>query len=122
GLTPGGQYKFKVKSECSSGSSDHSPWFSFATAPEINQNIISIKAFPNPVNNFLTISLGIDEFKGEIIGKMVDFTGRTVWSQSFAPSDLKDFQIPVAHLRDGFYQLQLWSKEQIANVRIFIHH
>ena len=29
GLTPGGQYKFKVKSECSSGSSDHAPWFFF---------------------------------------------------------------------------------------------
>ena len=29
GLTPGGQYKFKVKSKCSSGSSDHAPWFFF---------------------------------------------------------------------------------------------
>ncbi|MCB0688251.1 MAG: fibronectin type III domain-containing protein, partial [Saprospiraceae bacterium] len=31
GLVPGGHYKFKVKSECSSGSSDHSPWFFFST-------------------------------------------------------------------------------------------
>ncbi len=34
GLTPGGSYKFKVKSECSSGSSDHSPWFFFTAGDD----------------------------------------------------------------------------------------
>lgn len=29
GLSAGGEYKFKVKAICSSGSSDHSPWFFF---------------------------------------------------------------------------------------------
>ncbi|MDH3648564.1 MAG: fibronectin type III domain-containing protein, partial [Saprospiraceae bacterium] len=31
GLSAGGQYKFKVKSICSSNSSDHSPWVFFST-------------------------------------------------------------------------------------------
>ncbi len=31
GLSMGGEYKFKVKAICSSGSSDHSPWFFFNT-------------------------------------------------------------------------------------------
>ena len=124
GLTAGGHYKFKVKSECSSGSSDHAPWFLFTTDfPGNNTNFVAINAFPNPVSNQLRVQLKEAGFDGTIRGELVDLSGRIVWVQEFKEGrSLEEFEIPVSGFREGFYLLNLHSGQETERVRIFVQH
>ena len=77
-----------------------------------------ISIYPNPVQNTLSLALG--ELRNqEIIVKIFDQNGRTVYLESENSSDSK-LDINVGQLKEGFYILNLIGEEVIYQAKFII--
>jgi hypothetical protein len=69
---------------------------------------IIMSAYPNPVSDQLTISLGTDE-KGDL--SIIDITGRISYQQQFAKHHPTNISIPLNDWSNGIYLVR-WQDEQ----------
>lgn len=80
----------------------------------ISENFVSqVIVYPNPTNNELNISLGMDVEKAVI--QILDISGRIVFSEVF--SSVNDMKLDVSELNSGVYMLSVSADEGSAVLR-----
>lgn len=78
----------------------------------------SIKLYPNPAENFVTIDLGAVEFKGNFSVKVMNIAGQTVLDQVSNSSSI--ITIPVTGLQAGTYFVQLSNEKFVVGKKFSI--
>lgn len=141
GLSPGGQYQFKVKTKCSGNNSDYSPWSFFTTpmnaqaplsipenaatiAPQREAQPLAFRLYPNPVrpNSNVVLDFEFLPQPAEVSIRLIDLQGRTQWSQQ-----LESFEggasvgMPVGALPAGLYQVVVQSGGKVQSQRLAVN-
>ncbi len=78
----------------------------------------SIEIYPNPADDFLTVELGSDFDKSELV--LVDILGNEVVRQR-ADERLNQLVIPVKQLMNGVYMLRLQTHSGISTQRVIVN-
>lgn len=135
GLSPSGNYKFKVKSKCSGGNnSDWSDWFFFSTPANFGAETalqakgeqkaaLDLQLFPNPVQLGAPITLkmtaAIDrQLNGYV--QVFDLQGRLYLTREIDQSGSAELSIPSAGLSPGMYQVVFRSATDVQGQRFRI--
>ncbi len=88
---------------------------SSTSIPNINGNKSSITVFPNPADNFVSIS--IKDFNEDIIVSLFDITGRKLMEKSVLSSQT---QFDISRFANGVYFLEIKCGESIKSRQKFI--
>ena len=122
GLTEGGNYHFKVKSICSTGSSDHAPDHFFSTLTnEISGQIVGVTVFPNPASDFVRIDLTQGGRSGQVQLQLVSVTGRIVWNRRIDTNDTQTLEVVLGQFAPGLYQVNVISEDGMIGKKLMIN-
>lgn len=92
------------------------PWQRFELQNQSNQ--MTIKAYPNPVRNFLNVE--IDSSNPDAIVSLVNIKGQTVLAENVQINEKTTKRIDVSHLQSGIYNLKVSDKDHSEIKRIVI--
>ncbi|MFI5172833.1 MAG: T9SS type A sorting domain-containing protein, partial [Chitinophagales bacterium] len=120
-LSPATNYQYKVRTKCSDASfGEFSALQNFTTLPlregEID-NEIEINIYPNPADNFITISLGSSLTTYHPALTITNVMGETVFETKV---DSPITEVNISHLPKGIYFLILNNGESNTSIK-FIH-
>jgi len=93
------------------------------TSIEENNNISSLIAFPNPVNEQLNLNMSFAA-SSKVNIEVYDLTGRLIQSKDFGTIPLGDFttQLDLSSLTNGMYNISIISNNNRKNIRVNVIH
>lgn len=80
----------------------------------------TLKAFPNPANEYLAIEIPASNSLGTI--RLVSADGKNVVTQQVLPGDTKIEKVATAHLPQGFYVVEYRNQTGVFKKKITIAH
>lgn len=135
GLTPGGNYQFKVKSKCGGGqSSEYSDWTLFTTAPQLvmpatglvgfaSDNLVqglpAFQIYPNPAAS--TVAVQWNEPTTEILSlSVVNAQGRQMMRYNNIDGANGRIELPVSNLDTGLYMVLMSNGKTTQSKQLLI--
>ncbi|MDR0969738.1 MAG: T9SS type A sorting domain-containing protein [Lentimicrobiaceae bacterium] len=83
---------------------------------EFSQESLYASIYPNPIRENTTLSFKNNK-SGKIRFEIIDLQGQTVFSdENYFDAGAQNYQIETAHLRNGFYLLQLTNSNNYSEV------
>jgi len=73
---------------------------------------------PNPVSEFLNITLTDDVFKGEVTIELIDASGKLISSRNVNSSILRSYKYNMTNVDAGLYLLSIRNNVKVINTKI----
>ncbi|MBK8706004.1 MAG: fibronectin type III domain-containing protein [Saprospiraceae bacterium] len=135
GLTPGGNYQFKVKSKCGGGmSSDYSVWNFFSTATQLVapatgsaglpsngavQAMSTFRVFPNPATTDVAVQLD-EPATAPLSVTVMNAQGRQMMRYNGLDGTGGRIDLPVSNLDSGLYVVVISDGQSMQSQQLLI--
>jgi hypothetical protein len=97
--------------------------YAFSPATSTKEEMLnpaSVVLMPNPAKSLVTLRIDFPHFKGDTQITLFDVTGKMVYNQSF--NSTNDIQLNVAHLKPGFYFVQVKNGHYFTTKKLNVVH
>lgn len=95
----------------------------FVNTPDLAPEAISLRAYPNPADQFANISYELPN-NGDVQISVIDINGRQMLKKDFANMNAGEFKFSfnTSEMADGLYFVRLESQGQVLTQRLIVSH